>query len=171
MNPRNCQAHCRCEPAPLPPEGSDVIAFTVYGEAKPGGSKRAFRNPHTGKIAMVDASGKPGKDWRRAVAEAGAEAMRGRPLLQGPLVVSMDFYRPRPKSHYRTGQNQHLLSAKAPRRPETRPDLLKLARLAEDSLTGIIWRDDAQIVSEFLRKFYDEPARLELTIGHSVDDP
>ena len=46
------------------------IAFTVYGEAKPAGSKRAFTHPHTGRPILTDDSGKAGKDWRRAVADA-----------------------------------------------------------------------------------------------------
>ena len=32
------------------------------------------------------------------------------------------------------------------------PDVLKLARGVEDALTGIVWRDDAQIVNESLNK-------------------
>lgn len=138
-----------------------MIAFTVFGEAKPGGSKRAFRNPHTGKIAMVDASGKAGKDWRRAVAEAGAEAMGNRELYREALVVSMIFYRPRPKSHLRTNGE---VRPSAPRDPITRPDLLKLARLCEDALTGIVYHDDSAIVSEHLYKCYGEPARVYVWI-------
>lgn len=48
--------------------------------------------------------------------------------------------------------------------PATRPDVLKLARCAEDSLTGIVWRDDAQIVEEHLFKYWGEPARVEIEI-------
>ena len=140
-----------------------MIGFTVLGEPKPAGSKRAFRNPHTDRIAMVDSSGKAGKDWRRAVAEAGREAHHG-PLLRGALSVQFLFYRPRPKSHYRTGKNAGLLRDSAPRDPITRPDVLKLARAAEDALTGVVWHDDAQIVSEHLYKCYGEPARLVVQI-------
>lgn len=144
-----------------------MIAFTVYGEAKPGGSKRAFRNPHTGKIAMVDASGKAGKDWRRAVAEAGAEAMGNRELLREALVVSMIFYRPRPKAHLRV--NGEVRDA-APRDPITRPDLLKLARSVEDAMSGVVYHDDSAIVSEHLYKCYGEPARVYVSIDRASDE-
>ena len=53
----------------------------------------------------------------------------------------------RPKSHYRTGRNAHLLRDDAPTRPATIPDLSKLARSTEDALkdAGVI-RDDSLIV-------------------------
>ena len=143
-----------------------MIAFTVFGEAKPGGSKRAFQNPHTGRIAVVDSSGKAGKDWRRAVTEAAAEAMGNRALYREALVVSMIFYRPRPKAHLRTNGE---VRPSAPRDPITRPDVLKLARLCEDALTGIVYHDDSCIVSEHLYKCYGEPARVYVSIDTAAN--
>lgn len=145
------------------------ITFTVYGEARPAGSKRAFVNPRTGKAILTDASGAKGKDWRRAVADAAAEASRGE-LLDGPLEVTFRFYRVRPRSHYRTGRNSHLLRDSAPEFPTTRPDALKLARAAEDSMTGVLYRDDSQIVNEYLFKRYGETARLEVRVAVISDE-
>lgn len=148
-----------------------MIGFTVYGHARPGGSKRALRNPHSGKIAVIDSSGKPGREWRAAVAAAAAEANPSGRLLDGPLAVMMTFYRPRPRSHYRSGRNSHLLRDSAPALPITRPDLLKLARMAEDACTGILWHDDAQITSEYLHKLYGEPARLVVAVSTADGEP
>lgn len=145
---------------------ASVIAFTVYGEAKPAGSKRAFVNPKTGKPIITDDTGKAGRVWRNDVQAAAREAYAG-PLLDEPLWVTMTFYRTRPKSHYRTNGE---LKASAPRVPTTRPDTLKLARAVEDALTGILWRDDALIVDEPLHKRFAEDGRprLELQVwyGH-----
>jgi Holliday junction resolvase RusA-like endonuclease len=47
-----------------------------------------------------------------------------------------------------------LLKGSAPEWPVARPDALKLARAAEDALTGIVWADDAQIVVERLGKVF-----------------
>ncbi len=145
-----------------------MIAFTVYGEAKPAGSKRAFTHPQTGRPILTDASGKPGKDWRRAVADAAAEAAPPE-LLRGPIAVTFAFYRLRPKSHHRTGVNAALLRDSAPAYPITRPDVLKLARAAEDSMSGVVYADDAQIVDEHLFKRYGHPARLEVVIEHAAE--
>jgi len=74
--------------------------------------------------------GRPRGEWRHR--RCGFDG----PPLEGPVCISLTFYLPRPKS--------------APRRvvhPATRPDLSKLVRSVEDALTGIVYRDDAQIMS------------------------
>jgi len=134
------------------------ITFTVYGEPRPAGSKRAFPHPTTGRIIVKDESGKKGEAWRRDV-QAAAQAAYDGPLLEGPLRVAFTFYRPRPKGHYGTGRNAEKLKPSAPRFPITRPDVLKLARAVEDALTGLLWRDDAQIVDERLIKRFAEDGR------------
>jgi Holliday junction resolvase RusA-like endonuclease len=139
-----------------------VIAFTVIGEAAPAGSKRAFRNPHSGRIMVTDAS-KGSKPWKARVAATAVEHFEGE-LLDGPLVLELSFFRPRPKTHYGSGRNSAVVKPSAPSYPATRPDVLKLARGVEDALTGVVWRDDAQIVDEVLRKRYGSPARCEVTI-------
>jgi len=41
--------------------------------------------------------------------------------------------------------------------PASRPDLTKLIRSVEDALTGILWRDDAQVISQVALKRYAMP--------------
>ena len=65
-------------------------------------------------------------------------------------------------------QHSDLLRPAAPKHPTTRPDVLKLARAIEDSLTGVLWHDDSQIVSEHLRKHYGEPARVVVTVQEEL---
>lgn len=142
---------------------TDRVAFTVLGKAEPAGSKRAFRHSKTGRVMVADANVRA-KPWQSVVAAAGHEAMAGRALLDEPLWVSFTFWQPRPKGHYGTGRNRGVLRASAPDYPMTRPDVLKLARGVEDALTGVCWRDDALIVTETLRKVYDEPARMFVAI-------
>jgi Holliday junction resolvase RusA-like endonuclease len=57
----------------------------------------------------------------------------------------------RPRSHYRTGRNAHLVRDSAPARPAVYPDASKALRAVEDSLVdaGVI-RDDCRLV-EFTR--------------------
>jgi Holliday junction resolvase RusA-like endonuclease len=145
---------------PAPSEGA--IRFVVYGEAKSAGSKRAFPNPKTGRMIVTETV-KGSKDWQASVRAVAREAYTG-PLLTGPLAVTMHFYRPRPASHYGSGRNSAIVKPSAPSAPATRPDVLKLARGVEDSLSGVLYRDDAQIVSETIEKRYGEPARVELVV-------
>lgn len=129
------------------------IRFWVAGNPKPGGSKRSFPHRRTGQIVVIDdCAGNPG--WRSAVGWAAREVMGSREPLAGPLSVRMEFYLTHPKSRYRRG----VWSIDLPPYPSGKPDVLKLARSTEDALTGIVWRDDAQIVSEVLEKRWcDEP--------------
>lgn len=145
------------------PEVSQVaqaLSFTVLGKAMPGGSKKAY--VINGKAVVTEASNN--KSWRQEVAAAGQLAMGSSPLLLNALEVSMTFVRPRPKGHYRSGKNAHLLKSNAPAWPTTKPDVLKLARLAEDALSSVVYRDDAQIAAEHLFKVYGVPERLEITV-------
>ncbi|RAO26495.1 Crossover junction endodeoxyribonuclease [Micromonospora saelicesensis] len=119
-----------------------LLTITAYGLPAPQGSKR-----HVGRGVMVESS-KNVKPWREAV-KAAALDMRpsGWRPIDAPLVVSMVFTFARPKGHYRTGRNAHLLRDAAPVRPATVPDLSKLIRSTEDALTDAgIWRDDCLVV-------------------------
>ena len=47
----------------------------------------------------------------------------------------------------------------APAWPTVKPDATKLWRSTEDGLTGVLWRDDARIVCQLVRKVYAEDGR------------
>lgn len=137
------------------------MQFTVYGKPEPAGSKRGFpfkRKDGGIGVAISDANPKS-RDWKNAVSSAAKDAYDG-PLICGPISVKFHFYLPRPKGHFGTKG----LRPSAPKHITTKPDVLKLARAVEDALTGIIWRDDSQIVDELLYKSYGEPARVEIVI-------
>jgi Holliday junction resolvase RusA-like endonuclease len=146
---------------------TSAIHITVIGKPEPAGSKRAYVNPKTGRAIVTDDNPK-GKVWQWAVACAALEQRPDGGLLDGPLEVEMTFYRPRPQGHYRSNG---LLRGSAPAFPTTRPDALKLARGCEDALSGVLWRDDSQIVAEHLFKEFGEPARVEITVTPINTEP
>lgn len=141
------------------------LEFTVLGIAQPAGSKRAFYNKGAGRLIVTDAN-KKSKPWKAEVADAARTAMLAESvtengvLVDGPLVLRLAFYVPRPKGHF----GARGVRPSAPSHPAVRPDLLKLARGVEDACTGIVWRDDSQIVVEELQKMYGEPARVEVVV-------
>lgn len=139
----------------------DTLSFTVYGHAAPAGSKRAFPagGKKGGRVVVVDDS-RRSRPWKQEVAGVAREAMADRELFDGPLVLELHFYVPRPRSHF----GKRGLLPSAPAWPAKRPDLLKLARGVEDALSTIVYRDDAQIVVEYLAKAFDEPERLEVVV-------
>jgi len=133
------------------------IQFWVPGIPATAGSKTAFpyKDKKTGKtrIAMAPANKKQ-KPWMSDVKAFAVDAYNG-DLIMGPVVLFIDFCLPRPKSHFGTGRNTKKLKDSAPKYPTGKPDLTKLARAVEDSLKGIIWRDDSQVVSQGINKNYD----------------
>jgi Holliday junction resolvase RusA-like endonuclease len=146
----------------------DELVFIIVGKPEPAGSKTAFRTA-AGTVGVRDAN-KASKPWKRRVADVAAEVMAGRELLVGALEARMTFYIQRPKGHYRTdGRSLNAVGERNPR-PTTRPDVLKLARAVEDALTGVIWRDDAQVVREVLEKHYGAPVRCVVEIRHHHPD-
>lgn len=130
----------------------DVIRFFVAGIPKTAGSKRAFMPKGWSRPIIVDDC-KKGKDWRGDIQAVARGVYQGNPLL-GPLKLTLTFVMPRPCSHFSSSTKK--LRSNAPFWPETRPDVLKLARAVEDALTGILWRDDAQICDEPIKKHYGE---------------
>jgi len=141
------------------------VVVEVRGLPKPAGSKRVFL---VGKGAerrpVVTDDCRRGRDWRASVQDAIARVYGGPPLT-GPLEVHLTFTMPRPRGHFGArGQ----LRPSAPACPTTRPDRSKLCRAVEDAATGLLWRDDAQIVSGSITKRYSE--RIGVVIHcHAVD--
>lgn len=151
-----------------------VCRFTVYGDAQPAGSKRAFAIPGRTRqsgapMIVVTDDNKKSKPWKSQVSSEARDAMTtesGTILAPatGPLKVLIVFYRPRPKNHFRSGANSHDVKASSPEWPTTKPDVLKLARGVEDAMSGLVYVDDNQIVIEHLEKRYDATARCDVTV-------
>jgi Holliday junction resolvase RusA-like endonuclease len=79
---------------------------------------------------------------RYAVAVSSVASKAGAQVLEGPLVLSVDVYRPR-----RSGDLDNTLKA------------------IQDSLKGILWKDDAQIVEIRARRYESkENPRVEVMV-------
>ncbi len=144
---------------------NEPILITALGKPEPAGSKRAFpfkrKNGQMG-VAVSDANPNA-KSWQHCVASAAREVYQG-DLLRGPLTLKVFFFLPRCKGHFGSGKNAGKLKAGAPLFPDKKPDATKLLRGVEDSLTGVVWLDDAQIVKQVVEKHYGEPARAEIVV-------
>ena len=148
------------------------ISFVVYGKSQPAGSKRAFALKRRDGSLVTRGDGSPvvnvtddnakSRSWKQDVAAAARREYSG-PLVDGALAVHVTIYRPRPKGHFRSNGALSKAGVEAPW-PTGRPDVLKLVRAIEDSLTGVLWRDDAQIVREPIEKRWGEPARVEILV-------
>ncbi len=126
---------------------ADSIAFFVPGIPAPAGSKRAFPfRKKDGSLGVnVSHDNKRSRPWMSAVAEHAAEAMGDRELITGPVSLTVLYTFPRPKGHYGTGRNSGTIKPLAPEHHVVKPDRGKLDRAIEDALTGVVYRDDAQV--------------------------
>lgn len=136
----------------------DIVNFWVAGIPQPGGSKK-----HIGRGRIVDANPRAAA-WKAIVKEAAEVAMNSRPPLEGPVVLRMYFTLPRPKSHYRTGKFSELLKEVAPKDHVVAPDATKLVRPTEDAMTGVVYKDDSQVVGQWAQKNYGSFTGVWITV-------
>lgn len=147
-----------------------VFWFNVTGFPAPQGSKR-----HLGNGVLVESSSKV-KPWRadvKAAAELAIDHPRLAPwrTLTEPTHVTVMFRFRRPKSHYRTGRNAHLLRGNAPTHPTSRAfgDIDKLTRSTLDALVAAaVLADDSLIYSLVANKRWcvpDEPPGATILIN------
>jgi crossover junction endodeoxyribonuclease RusA len=132
--------------------------LVVLGKPVPQGSKRVF-NGHVVEVNSVALN-----DWRREIRQSFAAL--GREPALGPVCVTLDFFFARPAGHY----GKKGLRPSAPSLPGVRPDLDKLVRAVLDALTGVAFRDDAQVVTLVARKHYadEAPPGLVLEVEDEV---
>ena len=124
-------------------EGTREVFFKVRGEPVAKGSVSAFPvQRKDGRVGTVVVHSKRSKSWEALVREQVPEQVE---KFEGPVEVEVVFFLRRPKS----------VSREFPcvRR---RDDLDKLVRAVLDSLTGILYQDDGQVVNLIARKRYEE---------------
>ena len=133
------------------------LEFFVAGLPMTAGSKRAVPTPAGTRV--IESGSKTVRDakagWRADIIEATDRAIESGAWKRtaGPLILVCEFFLRRPQGHYRTNGE---LRPSAPPSPTTRPDVLKLGRAVEDAITvsGVVWRDDSQVVRGVYDKFY-----------------
>lgn len=135
---------------------SEEISFTVFGTPQPQGSTRAFVRGNRAYITSANTKMKP---YRHTITQVASETLNqlGRtiPAYPRPLPVKahITWVLAKPKS-----------TPKKITQPTKKPDVDKLFRAVLDSLTGVIYEDDSQVVGGRVHKEYGSPERTEITI-------
>jgi Holliday junction resolvase RusA-like endonuclease len=90
--------------------------------------------------------------WKSAIALAAKEFVPF-PPLQGPLEVSITFYFPRPRDHFKS--DRVTLRAGQPAYHTSRPDRDNCEKAVLDALSVLgMWSDDSQVCCGEVRKLY-----------------
>ena len=145
-----------------------TLTFQVTGEPKGQPRPRAFArkmgNVHVARFYDSDVA----DTWKSAVylEVLGAAYRAGWQVTTGPVSVSLNFAMPRPKSHF----GAKGLKPSAPAAHVGKPDVDNLAKLILDQLTrsGNVWRDDSQVVSLSVHKFWAVGAEQGCSVSIST---
>lgn len=138
--------------------GQESIRFTVRGIPIPQGSSRAFVvNGH----AVITSANRNLSTWRRLVSDV-AQRYAPKTPWEGPirLVLRFGLHKPAGVREWRgRGRKRHRVRVYATKQP----DLDKAVRAVADSLSGIVYVDDRQIVQIRASKGYGVPGvRVEV---------
>lgn len=114
---------------------------------------RTFQYAGHTRVSMYDPA--TSRDWKRTVL---AQILPHKPPapVDGPLVLTVVFYLPRPKS--------------APKRvqyPDRKPDLSNLVKAIEDALNGVVFTDDARLVDVGMSKRYDVAPGVSIRLDYA----
>jgi Holliday junction resolvase RusA-like endonuclease len=125
-------------------------------KAQPQGSVKAFMIGGRPRLTTDNSNLKP---FRSEVTECAKTAMWNagyqEPMAGKHVAVELavDFFFAKPAS----------VGKKRPY-PTVKPDIDKTCRSVLDSLTGIAFHDDAQVIAINARKHYGSPERVEVTV-------
>lgn len=131
------------------------LTFTVYGVPQPQGSARAFM-PKGARFPVVTSDNPKLKPWRQEITAVALMEMKKQKLqllATAPVYIDVAFYFLKPKS-----------AKKDAIWKTTKPDFDKLIRGLCDGLTGVVFRDDAQVCQCFVTKKFGEPSRTQVVI-------
>jgi Holliday junction resolvase RusA-like endonuclease len=132
-------------------------------EFKVNGNPKALKRHRTFRKGDFTGSYDPSQDDKASFLAVAHQYKPDQPYDE-PLYVKFTFSFKRPKSHFRTGKNAHLLKDRAPRYHTSTPDADNLIKFVCDSLNGVFWRDDSIICNVQAEKLYDTVPSIEVRI-------
>lgn len=139
------------------------IEFEVFGEPK--SQLRSHLRAHGNKIHAYTP-----EQTKLAEHSFLMQCLAHRPkeLIYGPVMLGLKMFRSIPKAIMKSDTNRQL-AIDGMLQPTTKPDLSNYTKLAEDVMTGLFYRDDAQIVGYLpgMGKYYSMTPRIEVTIEYT----
>lgn len=137
----------------------ETISFSVHGIPAPKGSMRAFM-PRGARYPIVTHDNTRTKPWQELVSYcANTHALSSCPW-DGPVFLNLVFWLAKPKSLPKS----FLWAIK-------KPDSDKLIRTVMDSLKGIIYLDDAQVVGKQVWKYYGDKPGVDIEVSRILGIP
>lgn len=101
------------------------------------------------------------RTWQTTARVLAAEKMKGLYPFKGAIELIVWIYLVPPSS---MSQKKRALALDGQLRPVTRPDADNYCKAVLDSLNGIVWVDDSQVVGLHVYKFYSEKPRVVVKV-------
>lgn len=141
-----------------------TFEFTIQGIATQG-SKR-----HVGGGRMIE-SCKRLPEWRAELRMLATSEMQkaGRTLTLNRCGVTVNIYKARPKCHYKADGELSALGKRS-QAPTSKPDVDKVLRAVLDGLTGIVYKDDAQITAVIVHKWWAATDSVKMGVFMVADN-
>jgi Holliday junction resolvase RusA-like endonuclease len=108
------------------------------------------RHRHRLKGGTYDPSKKDKDDFIKAIENFPTEKM------SKPIRCTLNFYCKRPKNHYKTGKNSHVLKDSSPKYNINNKDLDNMVKFVLDALNDKLYTDDSLIIEINCSKLYAE---------------
>jgi Holliday junction resolvase RusA-like endonuclease len=137
---------------------ADSVVIDLLGEPRGKGRPRFVRR--TGHAFTPEKTA----SYEACLRHEAALVMAGRPPLEDALRVSVLAYFGIPAS-WSAKKRAAALAGLV--RPTKRPDWENVAKML-DALNGVVWRDDAQVVSGLIEKHYSDRPRLRVEVAREA---
>lgn len=148
-----------------------IVRIVVPGQARPYRERsHTFRRRHPGKrgqpIGSIGVGSHMPADveaYQDHIGYLASQAMNGQDPFEGPVRINIRAYVPIPRRtpRYRLQEIRSGLC-----HPCKTPDLTNVAKLAEDALNGVVFKDDKQVVRWGAKsgRFFSFRPRLEIDV-------
>ena len=123
------------------------------------------RHRHRMYGGTYDPSKKEKEDFVKLIETLPSEKM------SKPIKCVLHFYSTRPKSHYKSGKNAHILKETAPKYNVCNKDLDNMVKFVLDALNDKLYNDDSQIIEITCAKSYAvDKGYIHMTFTEINDD-
>ena len=109
------------------------------------------------------------KVWRAECSKLISEAFETEKLIEAPLLIDVSFYIEPPKYiHFKKKLKEKLEAEEI--FCSKKPDIDNYLKALLDSMTGVVFKDDGQVVECRARKLYSLKPRIEFEIKEILDN-
>ena len=137
------------------------VNFTVFGNPVAKGRPKFARRGNFVATYTPDKTRK----YEEEVRKVATTAMKGQEPLETPLNVYIYIRLPIPQSYSKKRTEACLEGLE---RPTKKPDLDNYAKAIMDSLNGIVYADDSQVVELHVTKVYATTPAVEIAVSENL---